>query len=630
MGNLFSREVEKRPTLYDSSYLSPERSKKRKREYADGTPSTMQSKTAVSDAKRQEKGSAIDATPDGHVHRHIVTCSTIFWCTRKDIIKLLTKIEGMPPYGGLHKITKWDHFFITFPNEVCEKRGVEYLSRNEYRGELWTVREVTEHSSKRVRIDETVALSQRAMNTVRKGVCLSAADVTAKWRNVPYEEQITRKKRKWSLSLQRVTKNLRKEVRQNGRIPWLDDLHKTWKGKGSPECCAITDVLIADEEDERMYYRNKNEFTVGMSPDCCGLDHDYHKSELTIGYVLGLVRDGHVFTSALDESCVTTERNAIKLANCLTSVMRSLNMPVYDKRTHKGYWRQITCRKGYRTGEMIISVVVNPFDSDENEIQRIEMRDADRICQRVIIESITKHFSGNKIGIFWQSSNHMSTSAIDVPASHLYGIEALHEEMCGLRFRIQPSAFFQVNTLMAERMYNLIGELADVDKNTVVFDVCCGTGTIGLSLAHRAHSVVGIEMNESAIEDAIHNAKLNNIQNAKFIVDKVERGIYDAIKEIDGKKDCVVILDPPRAGLPMSVVAAVRGMRSVRKVVYVACEPNNFWKNALGFLRPRSKVFRLEPFRPVRACGVDLFPHTDHGELVVLMERDSVQTQRPT
>ncbi|KAI0557887.1 (Uracil-5)-methyltransferase [Gracilaria domingensis] len=486
------------------------------------------------------------------------------------------------------------------------------------------MRKTTQHSAKRMRIDNAIENA----TDVKQGVRLSAADVTAKLRHLSYDQQIVKKTGKWTNALQTVTKNLRREVRQQGRILWLDHLFRESenRAKGSPPCCPIQDILRATEPQENKYYRNKNEFTIGFSPDTSGLRPENHKSELTIGYALGLVRNGQVFVSPVDENCLTTSERALAVARCLTPVLRSLNLPPYDKRTHKGYWRQITCREGIRTGELIVSVVVNPFDNDSSEIEKREMREADKDCRAAIVEALQKSFgSTNKLGVFWQSSNHVSAVSSDIPATHLHGIDALHEQMCGLEFRIQPTAFFQVNTIMAERMYNLIADLAGVDKDTVVFDVCCGTGTIGLSLARRAFSVVGIEMNESAVEDAIYNAKRNNIENATFIAGKVEHHIHDAIRRVPANKKCVAVLDPPRAGLPMNVVAAVRAMRSVQRIVYVACEPNNFWKNALGFLRPRSKAFRLEPFRPVKAYGIDLFPHTDHGELAVLLEREIVE-----
>lgn len=565
-----------------------------------------------------------DTTPDGDTHRYIVRCSAIFWCTRKDIARILGRLEGMPSYGGLHKIPKWDYFFINFPNSDCAERGVICLNSYVYRGESWSASPVTEHSTKRMRLDEDVRNGhESATGNMVGGVCLTAADVTAKWRDLPYDEQIRRKMRKIMSALSLVTKNMKKELRGRGSVPWLTELMER-NGKGNPACCPLIQVVSAEEGRGRKYYRNKNEFTIGMSPDACGQRHGYHKSEMTIGYSLGPVRDGQLFVGEVDENCLTSSEVARGVARCLTPVVRSSGLEHYDKRAHKGYWRQITCREGTRTGHVIVSVSVNPAAIDLNKSGNGKRAFNDQQCRNAVIEALCKHFGrARPFGIFWLPSNLKSAVLGDTPAIHLYGIEGLVEELCGLRFRVQPTAFFQVNTIMAEKLYNLIGDMANVTKETVILDVCCGTGTIGLSLARRVHSVIGIEMNESAVADAEWNAKTNGIQNAVFISGKVEHRIHDAIKEIDSNRECVVILDPPRAGLPMNVVAAVRAMKAVHRVVYVACEPDNFWKNALGFCRPRSKAFKLEPFSPVKAYGMDLFPHTNHVELAVLLVRET-------
>lgn len=625
MGSLWSQTADPDVELVEVTTHSSVRKRKRSSESA---------QAHSREHGKEENGDGhpdMDDTPDGEVHRYIVRCQSVFWCTRKDISRILAKITDMPPYGGLHKVTKWDHFFITFPNKSCAEKGVECLNAQVYRGKEWQASETGEHSAKRMRVDNTVMGSRNpGSNIMDEGVCKTAAMVTAKWRDVPYEEQIRRKTRKWTTALSSVTKELRKELRGKRPLPWLNILIAKREGKGNPVCCPLVQVVAAESDLGRMYYRNKNEFTVGLSPDCCGMGHEFHKSEITIGYALGLVRDGQVFVGEVDEDCVTTSETARAVARCLTPVFQKLKLEPYDKRTHEGYWRQVTCREGTRTGQVIVSVVVNPSALEGEQSIGKASAVSDKDCQRSIVSALRNHFGEEKeLGVFWQPSNDKSAIAGDIPTIHLHGIKGLYEEMCGLRFRIQPTAFFQVNTVMAEKLYKLIGDLARVDANTAVFDVCCGTGTIGLSLARRAHSVVGIEMNESAVADARYNAQLNGIQNATFIAGKVEHKIHDAIQQIEGNRECVVILDPPRAGLPMNVISAVRAMRAVRRIVYVACEPNNFWRNALGFCRPRSKAFRLEPFRPVKAYGLDLFPHTDHGELAVLLERDLKDEQAP-
>lgn len=496
------------------------------------------------------------------------------------------------------------------------------LETVECRGELCSVSKVDQQSSKRRRIDNT------APDSDANPVCKTAAMVTAKWSAVEYDVQMTRKRRKWLNALRTVTKKLRSEVYDVEKLPWLAYLvnDQMVTKRNYPACCMLADVIGAKEEEEMMFYRNKNEFTVGLSPSSCPLNHP-HTAQITVGYMLGLVRDGVLTVGPVDEQCLTTSKTAISIAQCLTKTIRQLNMPHYDKTAHTGYWRQITVREGIRTGQVVVTVMVNspsPSSRPTKENAYYVGRD-DQRCRKQIVKSLCDHLGPIRdLGVFWQVSSEKSAQSSEVPPVHLYGIDALYEKLCGLTFRIQPTAFFQVNTLMAEKLYDLIGQLADVDKETVVLDLCCGTGTIGLSLAKRVHSVIGIELNASAVADAEFNAKLNNITNATFIAGKVEQHIQATVKKLSDRP-CVVILDPPRAGVHSDVIAAIRSVKAVKRIVYVSCEPNNFWQNARALCRPTSKQYKLDPFKPIEAYGVDLFPHTDHAELVILLQRGGEQ-----
>lgn len=565
------------------------------------------------------KFSDLDTTPDGESHRYTVTCSTIYWLNRKETAKLLGKLHNLPPFTGLQKISRWDHFSIAFPNAKCAERGVEILSAQSYRSEPWEVCfKPVEPLTKRTRVNANSA-------SAPPPDCPTAASVTAKWRDVAYDIQVNRKRSKLRDALCAVTKNMRKEVRDTKTVPWLDELLSDCTSKRVPNCCEFVDILTAEEHiNARNHYRNKNEFTIGMSPDACGLKHDYHVSQLTIGYSIGYMREGKTFVGPLDDSCLTTSKLAIRIANILTLAIAPLGLPAYDKHSHEGYWRQVTIRETARSGNFMVVMAVNtvPKDATAEEVDAWNV--SDKRCRQVVEKALRDTFDEEscQFGIFWYACGNISTVTYDTPLTHLYGIEVLHEEMCGLTFRLQPTAFFQVNTVMAEHLYNLIADLANVDKDTTVLDLCCGTGTIGLSLAARAHSVVGIELNESAVADATFNASLNKIHNALFLAGKVEDKIQNAIKQLDGTRKCVVILDPPRAGLPNSVISAVRAMPAVQHVVYVSCDPKNFYRNAVALCRPTSKSYRLQPFRPIKAYGVDLFPHTDHSEMVTLLTRE--------
>jgi tRNA (uracil-5-)-methyltransferase len=188
------------------------------------------------------------------------------------------------------------------------------------------------------------------------------------------------------------------------------------------------------------------------------------------------------------------------------------------------------------------------------------------------------------------------------------------------RFRISVDSFFQVNTKGAEALYRLIGEWAAPDPHTTVFDICCGTGTIGLTLANNAKEVIGLEILPSAVEDARANATLNGVHNARFLLGKAEDTLAGVLDSFSGK--CVGIVDPPRAGLHSSIIKAIRKCTALKRLVYVSCRQEAFLDNVGELCRSESNTLVGAPFRPTRAAAVDMFPHTSHVELVVLFERE--------
>ena len=265
-------------------------------------------------------------------------------------------------------------------------------------------------------------------------------------------------------------------------------------------------------------------------------------------------------------------------------------------------------------------------DSQDNIKTEKELSDTKRIlddgeCQLAVLEALRSLFHEESFGLHWQRSDELTPRPAVTPMEHVHGLAELEEELLGLRINVHPSAFFQVNTVMAEKLYTVIRDWASVTKDTTVLDVCCGTGTIGLSMAKHARAVFGVDLSEPAIKSAKANAKRNNITNATFVAGAAEKVISEVMQLIPNNFDCVAVLDPPRDGVAPNVIGAVRGAEKVKRIVYVACKPKNAWKNILQLCRPTSKAFRGMPFRPVRAVGVDLFPHTPHGELVFLLER---------
>jgi 23S rRNA (uracil1939-C5)-methyltransferase len=202
------------------------------------------------------------------------------------------------------------------------------------------------------------------------------------------------------------------------------------------------------------------------------------------------------------------------------------------------------------------------------------------------------------------------SSSSDGPTGVL-GEERLRERLCGLDFEMSHNAFFQTNTEMAERLYAVAAEYAGLSGGERVFDLYCGIGTIGLTMASQAGEVWGLEIVPEAIADAEHNAAINGIENARFMVGSARTGVRPLVEEA-GKPD-VVLLDPPRPGLSQKIVRRVLECEA-KRIVYVSCNPTTLAPNAAQLIEAGYRLRRVRP--------VDMFPQTPHIECVALFERD--------
>lgn len=177
-------------------------------------------------------------------------------------------------------------------------------------------------------------------------------------------------------------------------------------------------------------------------------------------------------------------------------------------------------------------------------------------------------------------------------------------------------------------MYSKIIDYCQLSSKDIVLDLCCGTGGIGICLSHKVKKVIGIEMCKSAVEDAINNTKINNINNCFYVCNKVENVISDLLtfktefiveKEED---NLVAIVDPPRCGLHQNVIKCLRKCSKIKKLIYVSCNPTESLLNDLESLcMIEDKNNKGKPFYPVKCIGVDLFPHTNHCEMIMLFNR---------
>jgi 23S rRNA (uracil1939-C5)-methyltransferase len=212
--------------------------------------------------------------------------------------------------------------------------------------------------------------------------------------------------------------------------------------------------------------------------------------------------------------------------------------------------------------------------------------------------------------IHW-SVNDRPAEVTNLPTQLLHGDDAIEEELCGLRFRVRPNAFLQTNTAMAERLYGLAREYAQLTGEETVYDLYCGIGTIGLTLAADALTVWGVEVSEESVACALENAELNGIANAAFFAGEVGT-VLDDLRERAGDPD-VVVVDPPRAGLSGKALRRLARLEPER-IVYVSCNPTTLAGNVKELAGEWG--YRLERARPV-----DMFPHTPHIETVALLTK---------
>ena len=233
-------------------------------------------------------------------------------------------------------------------------------------------------------------------------------------------------------------------------------------------------------------------------------------------------------------------------------------------------------RKSFSTGE--IAVAVTGQDADKAEL----IKSLTAACKEI--------------------------SGIFLNGEKIYGSDTITDTLCGIKFKISPESFYQVNPVQTEKLYAKALEYAAVDKTQTVLDVYCGIGTISLCAAKSAKHVIGVEIVERAILDAKENARLNSIANADFYAGSADKLVPMLIK--DGERPDVVILDPPRRGSDEKTLAAIVKAKPSR-VVYVSCNPSTLARDA--------RYLADNGYKIDRATAVDLFPHTHHIETVALL-----------
>src|SRR5436305_4646571 len=331
-------------------------------------------------------------------------------------------------------------------------------------------------------------------------------------------------------------------------------------------------------EPEIFHYRNKLEYSFTKTPNGAGLG--FHKAGR--------------WDEVLDiEKCWLTTDVGNGIREAVRTWAREEGLEAYDQADGTGYLRNLVVREGRNTGQALVQLVTAPGEKFE----------------RGYFVEVLRRFPEVR-SIHW-AVNDTLAEVTNLPTQLLWGEEAIEEELNGLRFRIRPNAFLQTNTQMAERLYGIALEYAALTGAETVYDLYCGTGTIGLSMARSALTVWGVDVSEESIACALENVELNGIGNAAFFAGNVGQALQE-LHDRAGDPHLVVV-DPPRAGLAGKALRRV-GRLGAPRIVYVSCNPTTLASDV--------KVLAGEwGYRLERARPVDMFPHTPHVETVALLTR---------
>ena len=338
-------------------------------------------------------------------------------------------------------------------------------------------------------------------------------------------------------------------------------------------------------------YRNKMEFS--CSDRRWLLSDEMGRGDIDTNFAIGLHVPGTFYKVIDTRACLIQPDLGNRILMDVRSFIRSSPRPVYGLRSHVGFWRFVMLRHSQAFDQWMVNLVTAEEDRQMlKPLGHLLMEKYPEVIS--VVNNITRRRAGVAIGEF------------EVPLS---GKSTISDKVGPYEFDISANSFFQTNTLGAKRLYEVIKEYAELGGTETVLDLYSGTGTIPIVLSESAGQVIGIEIADSAVVDAVNNCKKNEIVNCKFL----KGDIRNCLSEITRHPD-VVIIDPPRAGMHHEVVHLVLDMGPDR-IVYVSCNPTTLARD-LGMMIDHYRILEVQP--------VDMFPHTYHVETVVKLAKKKV------
>ena len=370
------------------------------------------------------------------------------------------------------------------------------------------------------------------------------------YQNLPYEEQLAMKN-------EQVKKMMDEAV----------DGEYIWEGiKPSPV---------------RTEYRNKMEFSFG---------DEYKDGPLS----LGLHKKGSTYDILNTDDCRLVHKDMTDILTCVRTFFQEKGASYYRKLQHVGYLRHLMLRRGVTSGEILVHLVTT--SQEEYDLEPLKE------------QLLALPLEGKIVGIMHIINDSLSDVVKSDETRILYGQDYFYETLLGLKFRISTFSFFQPNSLAAEVLYNVVRDYIQNTSGMEVFDLYSGTGTIAQLLAPVAKEVIGVEIVEDAVEAARENAKLNGLDNCRFIAGDVLKVLDDLTEKPD-----VIVLDPPRDGIHPKALPKILSY-GVNRIVYVSCKATSLARDLEAFLQAG---YRLE-----KACCVDQFCETVWTEAVAVFVKD--------
>lgn len=331
---------------------------------------------------------------------------------------------------------------------------------------------------------------------------------------------------------------------------------------------------------QRYHYRNKMEYTFG----------DMEKNGPT---TLGMHKKKHFMSIITVDQCQLVHEDFNMILRGVLDFVTERGYSHYHKKTHKGLMRHLIIRRGVRTGELLVNVVTSSEEGFDEEAF------VDMLCSLPLENRL--------VGVLRTINDRLADAVYCDEMKILHGRDYYMEEILGLKFKVSAFSFFQTNVEAVENLYSYALDLIDDFSDKTVFDLYCGTGTITQTLANKAANAIGIELVEEAVEAARANAKLNGLDNCRFIAGDV----FEVLKTVEEKPN-VIVVDPPRVGIKPEALDKIIGY-GVDQIVYISCNPKSLVENLYYMQYYGYEVVSVKPF--------DNFPGTKHTECVSLLQK---------